>query len=63
MSDHSINTTEGGVPEHLDLRDWFAGQALVGLTMHAGGGLPYLIAEEAYKLADEMLKERGEAAT
>ncbi len=44
----------------LELRDWFAGQALVGLTMHGGGSLPYLAAEEAYKCADEMLKARRE---
>ena len=47
----------------LELRDWLAGQALVGLTVHAGGRVPYVVAEEAYKLADEMLKARREAAT
>ena len=63
MSDHSINTPEVGVPDNLDLRDWLAGQALVGLTMHAGGKLPYLTAKEAYKLADEMMKARRKADT
>ena len=47
----------------LELRDWLAGQALVGLTVHAGGRVPYVVAEEAYKLADEMLKARREAGT
>jgi hypothetical protein len=52
----------------LDLRDWFAGQALVGLlirsvpttgALSSGAGLrstPF--AEEAYKVADAMLEAR-----
>jgi hypothetical protein len=46
-----------------DLRDWFAGQALVGLipTPRAPGVLPMTIdgmAEAAYKYADAMLRAR-----
>ena len=62
MSDHSINTPEVGVPENLDLRDRFAGQALVGLLL-ADRHMPYEVAEAAYKLADEMLKARRKAET
>jgi hypothetical protein len=39
-----------------------AGQALVGLLL-ADRHMPYEVAEAAYKLADEMLKARREAAT
>ena len=45
------------VLDGMSLRDWFAGQALSGLST-AGGNLPYLVAEDAYKLADEMMKAR-----
>jgi hypothetical protein len=47
---------------YADLRDWLAGQALVGLLL-ADRHMPYEVAEAAYKLADEMLKARREAAT
>ena len=39
------------------------GTLMIGLTVQAGGGLPYVVAEEAYKYADEMLKARRESAT
>lgn len=39
------------------LRDWFAGQALVGLCSIVGG-TPKEHAEYAYALADAMLAER-----
>ena len=46
------------------LRDWFAGQALVGLipTPRSPGVLPMTIegmAEQAYKYADAMVRARG----
>ncbi|MDX0230314.1 hypothetical protein GOC14_07100 [Sinorhizobium meliloti] len=53
-------------PEHwgdpargMDLRDWFAGQALVGLLARntAASECP----ARAYQLADEMMKIRKEA--
>lgn len=48
----------------VGLRDWFAGQALVGMipTPRAPGVLPMTIdnmAEAAYRYADAMLKARG----
>ena len=44
----------------MSLRDWFAGQALVGCLMNpeTGGGLPEKIAKWTYDLADAMIAER-----
>ena len=42
----------------LTLRDYFAAAALAG-TSKMVRGLPHRVAEEAYAIADEMLKERG----
>lgn len=42
----------------MSLRDWFAGQALVGLLAHASGEDPHKAPELACKLADAMLKAR-----
>jgi hypothetical protein len=47
----------------MSLRDYFAGQALMGLSrVYALGEVddyhPKYVAEDAYKLADEMLKAR-----
>lgn len=41
----------------MTLRDWFAGQALVG-GMAGVAGDPAEFAEEAYAIADAMLAER-----
>lgn len=48
------------------LRDWFAGQALIGMISSAGhpvttsfGGAEHAIANAAYLMADAMLKERA----
>jgi hypothetical protein len=41
----------------MDLRDWFAGQALVGLLANNAGGDVW---DRAYFIADEMMKARGE---
>jgi hypothetical protein len=39
----------------MSLRDWFAGQALVGLSTHFD---PAVAADRAYSLADAMLAAR-----
>jgi hypothetical protein len=52
----------------MTLRDWFAGQALVGLMANSvhdhcplfGDGLPF--ARDAYAVADAMLAERSKPA-
>lgn len=57
-----IQTVQGAVASRgMTLRDWFAGQALAGLSAknHAGG---VSIAKSAYALADAMLAERGRQA-
>lgn len=41
------------------LRDWFAGQALVGQLAHAGWNVPEDAAKWAYEMADSMMKERA----
>ncbi len=49
--------TEGG----MSLRDWFAGQALVGLAASgelSGSGAARMAAEYAYQVADAMLEAR-----
>ena len=55
---------EGAVDDStfgMSLRDYFAGQALQGLLAQ-GQGMCYSSewAADAYKVADDMLKERGE---
>ena len=51
----------------MDLRDWFAGQALSGLVseMTRGGANPrelgQLVSFQAYKIADAMMKARGQS--
>ena len=42
----------------MTLRDWFAGQALVGLSVRREGKCDADDAENAYRLADAMLKAR-----
>ena len=51
---------QGGDPGHLELRDWFAGQALIGLIT-AQRNMSFEVAEEAYKLANEMIEARRES--
>jgi hypothetical protein len=55
------------VPENWDsiqdgmtLRDYFAGQALVGLLSRSDFLRAKIIAENAYAYADAMLEERGD---
>lgn len=53
----------------IDLRDWFAGQALAGLVMESSelcdesdhcAPLPLRVAESAYRIADYMMLARKE---
>ena len=44
--------------EGMTLRDWFAGQALVGLSIRREGKCDADDAENAYRLADAMLRAR-----
>lgn len=51
----------GGLFSRCTLRDWFAGQALVGRAQFLQPGVLYpdCIARECYLIADAMLKARG----
>lgn len=51
-------SVEHELGEGMTLRDWFAGQALIG-SMAGIAGEPYEFAEEAYAVADAMLAERA----
>ena len=43
----------------MSLRDWYAGQALVGISIALPDDVPKEVAQRAYKYADAMLAERG----
>jgi hypothetical protein len=53
--------------QHIDLRDWFAGQALVGILSNSqfpsqGSGEPFdqfagKVTDSAYKIAEAMIKQ------
>ena len=45
------------IAEGMDLRDWFAGMALLG-KMQQGGNVEEWMAEHAYRMADRMMKAR-----
>ena len=45
----------------MSLRDWFAGQALAGLTVGPDDIDEKRCANFAYRMADAMLKARGES--
>ena len=48
-----------GRQEGKTLRDWFAGQALVGLSSEDyGNAYPHGMAKECYEIADAMIEER-----
>lgn len=43
----------------MSLRDYFAGQAIVGMHAHPANEVPNGVAQWAYAVADAMLIERG----
>lgn len=47
-----------GYGDGMDLRDWFAGQALAGMLAHLPTLGPADIAADAYQWADAMLEAR-----
>ena len=52
---------DGAEGEGMTLRDWFAGQALVGLCAVAAGEDTFdVFAKDAYAYADAMIKARDE---
>ena len=53
-------TDDWHVQHGMDLRDWFAGQAMIGVAAYAGEPVPpELLAKAAYGFADAMLAERA----
>ena len=70
MSDTPISAFPMAVPENwygydhgMTLRDYFAGQALVGYlsgSITSIGGTKSDVAKWAYEFADDMIKARGE---
>ena len=57
--DNVLKTNMPAFPATMTLRDWFAGQVLVGLIAHSGKIYsPQDIAEYAYKQADAMISVR-----
>jgi hypothetical protein len=44
--------------EGMDLRDWFAGLAMQAL-LHQGSNVYDLMAQRAYRMADEMMETRN----
>lgn len=53
----------GGYARDMTLRDYYAGLAITGLSLHdvPGEASMQVIVNDAYRLADAMLKARGEA--
>lgn len=54
--ERSFAAHDNGIP----LRDWFAGQALMGLLADGGDGVWIADARDAYDIADAMLAERAQ---
>lgn len=52
---HSVAYTDG-----MSLRDWFAGQALAGITadVDTNRSIPDVLAKWVYEIADAMVAER-----
>ena len=45
--------------EAISMRDWFAGQALMGHIVKGGSNKDDTVAEQAYRYADAMIRARG----
>jgi hypothetical protein len=57
--DNDLKTNVQVFPTTMTLRDWFAGQVLVGIIAYSGKIIsPQSIAEYAYKQADAMISVR-----
>lgn len=57
-----LSDTRSGEFPGMTLRDWFAGQALVGMMAYRSAGGPVIAAlhaSAAYEIADAMLAERA----
>jgi len=56
---HTYPKGKAQPPPGMTLRDWFAGQALIGLV--SDGNTNFSVSKEAYRLADAMIVARKEA--
>ena len=69
MPDGKGNTGMGSIywtyypPQAISLRDWLAGQAMQGIIAYQGPRAfdPQWVAQDAYQLADKMLKSREDS--
>ena len=60
MQAFPVNVYEGKWNDGMELRDYFAAKALLGLLTEATDGFDdQAISELAYSLADAMMKARG----
>ena len=57
MKDYAFPHKMDGINSGMTLRDYFAGQVIVG---HVNDGSPDKLAEYAYQIADAMLEARKE---
>ena len=58
-----IEPQHGSGYQGMSLRDWFAGQALMGAVAHGTGGCTAeYLASDSYQIADAMIAARKEDA-
>jgi hypothetical protein len=58
MDEHRLNREASAAPQAETLRDYFAGQALAGLSAINAAQAPTHFAKASYLLADAMLEAR-----